>query len=80
MVSSLFLPEPALGTQVKEVPIGSTAILQCNSNDDHHNFLFWQLGQNQIVGPGNVYDEHKYKYEILSGRLFIKVTFNLNQL
>jgi len=72
VMAKMFLQAPELGTQVTEVPLGGTASLRCNSNDDQHNFLFWQLGQNQIIGPGNEYDHVKYKYEVLSGRLLIK--------
>lgn len=71
----MMISEPSLITQVAEFGIGATAVLKCNSNDDNHNFMFWQLGQNRIIGPGNNYDQSKYKYEVLSGKLLIKVTF-----
>ncbi|CAG9791968.1 unnamed protein product [Diatraea saccharalis] len=57
--------------EVKEVQAGSTAVLNCNSNDYNHNFMFWLLNQTKVIGPGNNYDEKKYKYEVLSGKLFI---------
>lgn len=57
--------------EVREVPAGGTAVLNCNSNDYDHNFMFWLLNQTKIIGPGNDYDERKYKYEVLSGKLFI---------
>ncbi|XP_038213160.1 uncharacterized protein LOC119833265 [Zerene cesonia] len=58
-------------TIVKEVPVGSTAVLNCISNDFNHNFMFWLFDKNKVIGPGNLYDERKYKYEVLSGRLHI---------
>lgn len=57
---------------VQEVNVGSTAVLPCPSNDDHHRFQFWQLQGDQIVGPGNAVNRAKYKYEVLSGTLYIK--------
>ncbi|KAL4708768.1 hypothetical protein ACJJTC_011732 [Scirpophaga incertulas] len=53
------------------VPAGSKAILNCVSNDFEHNFMFWLLNQTEVIGPGNNYNEKKYKYEVLSGKLFI---------
>lgn len=58
---------------VTEVPAGATAVLKCNSNDYDHNFMFWLFDKNKVIGPGNVYDERKYKYEVLSGKLHIDV-------
>lgn len=62
---------------VKEVPAGTTAVLNCDSNDFDHNFMFWLFDQNQVIGPGNEYDERKYKYEVLSGKLHIDVSIIL---
>ncbi|XP_026747129.1 uncharacterized protein LOC113508351 [Trichoplusia ni] len=56
---------------VKEVPAGSTAVLNCHSNDLDHNFMFWLFNGTDVIGPGNVYNEQKYKYEVLSGKLHI---------
>ncbi|KOB66296.1 Matrix-remodeling-associated protein 5 [Operophtera brumata] len=36
---------------VKEVPAGTTAVLNCDSNDFDHNFMFWLFDQNQNVSP-----------------------------
>lgn len=59
---------------VTEVPAGSRAVLKCNSNDYDHNFMLWVL-ENAIIGPENSnYDESKYKYEVLSGKLHINVS------
>jgi hypothetical protein len=58
---------------VQEVNVGSTAILPCRSNDDHHRFQFWELEGNHLLGPGNTVDTAKYKFEVLSGTLYIKV-------
>lgn len=63
---------------VTEVPAGSRAILDCQSNDFDHNFKFWILGSNKVVGPGNDYDERKYKYKVLSGKLHIDVSILLH--
>lgn len=59
---------------VKEVPAGSTAVLNCHSNDVDHNFMFWLFNGTDVIGPGNVYNEQKYKYEVLSGKLHIHVS------
>ncbi|XP_023945266.2 contactin-5-like isoform X1 [Bicyclus anynana] len=58
-------------SEVTEVPAGSTVVLKCGSNDFNHNFLFWILNNNTIIGPGNNYNEKKFKYEVLSGKLHI---------
>lgn len=62
---------------VKEVSAGTTAVLNCDSNDFDHNFMFWLFDKNQVIGPGNEYDERKYKYEVLSGKLHIDVSIML---
>lgn len=66
---------------VTEVPAGHLAELPCLSSDDHHRFMFWQLtDDSRIIGPGNPMDENKYNYEVLTGKLFIRVillTYNL---
>ncbi|XP_041973552.1 uncharacterized protein LOC121729183 [Aricia agestis] len=56
---------------VTEVPAGSKVVLECDSNDYHHNFMFWLFDNNKVIGPGNEYDARKYKYEVLSGKLHI---------
>ncbi|OWR42489.1 hypothetical protein KGM_215977 [Danaus plexippus plexippus] len=56
---------------VTEVPAGTTVVLNCDSNDYNHNFMFWLFDKNKVIGPGNDYDERKYKYEVLSGKLHI---------
>lgn len=60
--------------EVTEVPAGSTAVLNCQSNDFNHNFMFWLFDKNKVIGPGNAFDERKYKYEVLSGKLLIDVS------
>lgn len=60
-------------TMVQEVPLGEMAILRCPSNDDQHRFQFWELSTKDIIGPGNNVDQQKYKYEVLTGTLYIKV-------
>ena len=62
---------------VVEVPAGHLAELPCMSSDDFHRFMFWQLtDERHIIGPGNPLDEEKYNYEVLTGKLFIRVFFN----
>lgn len=58
---------------VVEVAPGDTAILQCPSNDEHHRFQFWWMKPDQIIGPGTALNSDKFKYEVLTGTLFIKV-------
>lgn len=58
---------------VKEVAAGHLAELPCLSIDDHHRFMFWQFGNNEIIGPGNPLNEKKYNYEVLTGKLMIRV-------
>lgn len=59
---------------VTEVKAGNLAELPCPSNDDHHRFMFWQLSDEKIiVGPGNPIDQEKYNYEVLTGKLLIRV-------
>lgn len=60
---------------VTKVPAGHIAELPCLSSDDHHRFMFWHLtDNNRIIGPGNLMDENKYNYEVLTGKLFIRVS------
>ncbi len=66
-------PAASAKPSILEVSVGETAKLFCPSNDDNHRFQFWQLKSNEILGPGNKIDERKYKYEVLSGTLYIKV-------
>lgn len=66
-------PVASAQPSILEVSIGETAKLHCPSNDDNHRFQFWQLKSNEILGPGNKINERKYKYEVLSGTLYIKV-------
>ncbi|XP_049865548.1 uncharacterized protein LOC126366482 [Pectinophora gossypiella] len=56
---------------ITEVPVGSRVVLNCDSNDDGHNFMYWIIDSNQVIGPANPYDARKYKFEILSGKLHI---------
>lgn len=65
---------------VTEIPAGSTAVLNCHSNDVDHNFMFWLFNGTDVIGPGNVYNEQKYKYEVLSGKLHIHVSVQTNML
>ncbi|XP_052122011.1 uncharacterized protein LOC113215924 [Frankliniella occidentalis] len=77
MLPALCLLGSALGSaladvMVKEVPAGAMAELECPSNDDHHRFSYWQTHNDKVIGPGNEYNDYKYKYEVLTGKLFIK--------
>lgn len=69
-------PVASAQPSILEVSVGETAKLHCPSNDDNHRFQFWQLKSNEILGPGNKINERKYKYEVLSGTLYIKVKCN----
>ncbi|KAL7303271.1 hypothetical protein TKK_0004465 [Trichogramma kaykai] len=57
---------------VTEVHAGNLAELPCLSSDDNHRFMFWQVTDDVIIGPGNALDESKYNYEVLTGKLLIK--------
>lgn len=59
-----------------EVPYGENVVLQCQSNDENHIFDFWVVENQQVViGPSNIgYDIRKFKYEILTGNLTIRVS------
>jgi hypothetical protein len=56
-----------------EVSPGQTAVLQCPSNDEQHRFQFWWMKPDQIIGPGTAPNSDKFKYEVLTGTLYIKV-------
>lgn len=58
---------------VIEVSPGETAVLQCPSNDEHHRFQFWWMKPDQIIGPGTELNSDKFRYEVLTGTLYIKV-------
>jgi hypothetical protein len=65
----------AISEVLVQVPVGETVTLMCQSNDENHNFFYWYLNEkNIIVGPSNTYDIGKFKYEVLSGNLTIKVS------
>lgn len=70
------------GTKVEhlviEVSPGETAVLQCPSNDEHHRFQFWWMKPDQIIGPGTALNSDKFKYEVLTGTLYIKVSYILH--
>lgn len=65
---------------VTQVNAGQLAELPCLSSDDLHRFMFWLSADeskrfNNLISPGNPLDEQKYNYEVLTGKLLIKVTF-----
>lgn len=61
---------------VTEVKAGHLAVLPCLSSDDNHRFMFWQLSDDHdIIGPGNPIDKDKYNYEVLTGKLLIRVNY-----
>ncbi|XP_030755712.1 uncharacterized protein LOC115882034 [Sitophilus oryzae] len=73
----LAVPLPELdhvdGVVLRTVPVGSTVVLKCLSNDYEHIFQFWHyLNKGIVIGPGNDYDLAKFRYEVLSGNLTIK--------
>ncbi|VVC29685.1 Immunoglobulin subtype,Immunoglobulin-like domain,Immunoglobulin-like fold [Cinara cedri] len=57
---------------VIEVSQGDTAVLQCPSNDEHHRFQFWWMKPDQVIGPGTPLNTEKFRYEVLTGTLYIK--------
>ncbi|KAG8224831.1 hypothetical protein J437_LFUL002278 [Ladona fulva] len=61
---------------IREVAEGDTAVLPCPSNDLPHKFIYWErTGPDNtylVIGPGNDIDRTKYKYEVLSGTLYIR--------
>lgn len=71
-VAAMFIQIGVQAIVVQEVALGDTAVLNCPSNDENHRFQFWQLHTNNIIGPGNTLDKSKYKYEVLTGTLYIK--------
>lgn len=58
---------------IVEVSPGDTAVLQCPSNDERHRFQFWWMKSDQYIGPGTMLNSDKFKYEVLTGTLYIKV-------
>lgn len=70
------LPTGENGVWTTEVPFGENVVLQCQSNDEDHNFEFWVVENQQVlIGPSNNhYDIRKFKYHILSGNLTIRVS------
>lgn len=66
------------GVWTLRVPYGQNVILQCQSNDENHNFDFWIVENQQvIIGPSNTnYDIRKFNYEILTGNLTVRVSFS----
>ncbi|XP_011501976.1 PREDICTED: uncharacterized protein LOC105365493 [Ceratosolen solmsi marchali] len=58
-----------------EVVTGHLAELPCLSSDDYHMFMFWKLkDDSHTIGPENPLDENKYNYEVLTGKLYIRVS------
>lgn len=69
----IFLRETAHGLTTHEVNVGGTAKLPCLSNDKDHRFQYWQLVNDEIIGPWNNWQGHKFKYEVSTGELTIQV-------
>jgi len=65
--------EPNAERSVVEVAEGDTAVLRCPSNDEHHRFQFWWMRPDRIIGPGTALNTDKFRYEVLTGTLYIKV-------
>lgn len=64
--------EPNVERSVVEVAEGETAVLRCPSNDEHHRFQFWWMKPDRIIGPGTALNTDKFRYEVLTGTLYIK--------
>lgn len=75
-MSSLVIKLSYGSTSVARVNAGKQATLLCQSNDDSHRFMFWKVidNNNNIVGPNSSYDNDKYNYEVLTGKLYIWVS------
>ncbi|XP_025422128.1 leucine-rich repeat neuronal protein 3-like [Sipha flava] len=65
-------PADAQQNTIVEVSPGDTAVLQCPSNDERHRFQFWWMKSDQYIGPGTLLNSDKFKYEVLTGTLYIK--------
>lgn len=67
-------------TPVQQVQLGKSVVLGCESNDELHNFFYWHIeGSDIVIGPSNnQFDANKFKYEVLSGNLTIKVRSIIN--
>lgn len=66
------------GVLVRTVSWGTNVVLKCLSNDENHNFRYWHLvNKGLIIGPANQYDPAKFKFEVLSGNLTIRVSFQV---
>ncbi|XP_054261813.1 uncharacterized protein LOC128985878 isoform X2 [Macrosteles quadrilineatus] len=73
MILAALIPLYQAVTMVQEVGLGDMAVLNCPSNDESHRFQFWQLQtQNLMIGPTNKFNRDKYKYEVLTGTLYIR--------
>jgi hypothetical protein len=63
----------------QEAPEGTLVTLPClSTSDGEHQFQFWMLDDDTVIGPKNPGDRNKYKYEVLSGNLSITVIFHLS--
>ena len=64
---------PSNTSAVLEVLAGKTASIKCPSNDANHRFMFWHLNGKELLAPGDNINARKYKYDVLTGTLLIKV-------
>lgn len=65
------------GETVMEATYGDDVVITCRSNDDDHNFLYWNLlDKNIIISATNEYDRGKFKFGILSGNLTVRVSIS----
>lgn len=58
---------------VHKAKVGETTVLPCPSDDKLYRFQYWQLKNDEIIGPWNNNEGSKLRYEVWSGRLIIKV-------
>ncbi|KAL0272994.1 UNVERIFIED_CONTAM: hypothetical protein PYX00_005776 [Menopon gallinae] len=68
----IFLHKSASGLTKQEANVGGTVKLPCPSNDEGHRFQYWQLVNDEIIGPWNNWKGHKFKYEVTTGELTIQ--------
>ncbi|KAF7286718.1 hypothetical protein GWI33_004342 [Rhynchophorus ferrugineus] len=67
------LTEHIDGVVLRTAQWGTNVVLTCLSNDAAHVFQYWHIvNKGVVIGPGNAYDEAKYRYHVLSGNLTIK--------
>ncbi|CAH0559553.1 unnamed protein product [Brassicogethes aeneus] len=62
------------GLATMEVPYGGDVVIACRSNDQNHNFWYWNVPNKDIIisATNTDYDQSKFRFAILSGNLTVK--------